>query len=108
MLAVHRPLTAGGRSSNGGSGWTGEAKKKCSKLWLQTWAQQSVASEHDGNLGTNLVGSRGLEIRQRLEKLQAGAAVVEKQGIDESTTMSNPKADALKLTLENLPKDDSQ
>ena len=100
MLAVHRPLTAGGRSSKGGScsEWTGEAR---------TWAQQSVASEHDGKQGTNLVGSRGLEIRQQLDKLQARAAVVEKQSTDETPMTGNPEADALKLTLENLRQDDS-
>ena len=44
------------------SGWTGEAKKKCSKCGCKrTWAQQSVASDHDGKQGTNLIGSRGLE-----------------------------------------------
>ena len=46
------------------SGWTGEAKKKCPTCGCKrTWAQQSVASELDGKQGTNLVGSRGLEIR---------------------------------------------
>ena len=90
------------------SGWTGEAKKKCSKCGCKrTWAQQSVASEHDGKQGTNLVGSRGLEIRQQLEQLQARAPVVEKNSTCETPITGNPKADALKLTLENLPKDDS-
>ena len=53
--------------------------------------------------GTNLVGSRSLEIRQQLE--QSRAAVVEKQNTDETPITGNPQADALKLTLENLPKD---
>ena len=48
-----------------------------------------------------------LEIRQQLEQLQARAAVVEKQSTDETPMTGNPKADALKLTLENLPKYDS-
>ena len=97
MLAVHRPLTAGGRSSNAGSA--------ASVLGGQ--AQQSVASEHDGRQRTNLVGSRGLEIRQQLEQLQSRPAVVEKQSTDETPITGNPKADALTLTMENLPKDDS-
>ena len=112
MLAVHRPLTAGGRSSNGGSVVSvlgGQVKqKKCSKCGCKRpWAQQSVASELDGKQGTNLVGSRGLEIRQQLEQLQARAELVEKQSTDVTPMTGNPKADALKLTLENLPKDDS-
>ena len=90
------------------SGWTREAKKKCSKCGCKrTWAQQSVASDRGGKQGTNLIGSRGLEKRQQLEKLQARAAVVGKQSTDETPMTGNPKADALKLTLGNLPKDDS-
>ena len=85
MLAVHKPLTACGQSSDGGN----------------------VASVLGGQEGTNLVGSRCLEIRQQLDKLQARAAVVEKQSTDETPMSGNLKADALKLTLENLPKDDS-
>ena len=67
MLAVHRPLTPGGRSSNGGSAVSvlgGRVKRKRSALNVVANAQRSVASEHDGKQGTNLVGSRGLEIRQ--------------------------------------------
>ena len=100
MLAVHRPRTAGGRKCGICSGWTGEAKKKCSKCGCKrTWAQQSVAAELDGKQGTNFVGSRGLEIRQKLEQLQARAAVIEKQSTDSTPAASNPKVDPLKLTL---------
>ena len=40
-------------------------------------------------------------------QLLARIALVEKQSTDETPMTGNPKADALKLTLENLPKDDS-
>ena len=51
MLAVHRPRTAGGLSSNGGSAVSvlgGQVKRKRNALNEVANAQQSVASELDG------------------------------------------------------------
>ena len=100
MLAVHRPLTAGGRSSNGGSVASvlgGQEKRRRSALNAVANARRHSSRTHLStmeNRGTNL------------EQLQARAAVVEKQSTDETPMTSNPKVDALELTLENLPKDD--